>query len=74
MVSLKTQKRLASEVLKCGKKPKGNQFKNRTVLIEVIFKEKTKKVDTKKLEDQREARRHKNLDIRKNRAEKRQRP
>ena len=73
MVSLKTQKRLASEVLKCGKKPKGNQFKNRTVLIEVIFKEKTKKDDTKKLEDQREARRHKNLDIRKKRAKKRQR-
>ena len=28
---------------------KGNQFKNRTVLIEAIFKEKAKKIDTEKL-------------------------
>ena len=31
---------------------KGNQFKNRTVLIEAIFKEKTKKIEAEKLEAQ----------------------
>ncbi len=39
---------------------KGNQFKNRTVLIEAIFKEKNKTIENKKLEDQQEARRQKN--------------
>jgi large subunit ribosomal protein L19e len=51
---------------------KGNQFKNRTVLIEAIFKEKAKKVETGKLEAQQDARRQKNLDIRKKRTEKQQ--
>jgi large subunit ribosomal protein L19e len=51
---------------------KGNQFKNRTVLIEAIFKEKTKKVETQKLEAQQDARRQKNLELRKKRAEKQQ--
>ena len=39
---------------------KGNQYKNRTVLIEAIFKEKNKTIENKKLEDQQEARRQKN--------------
>lgn len=39
---------------------KGNQFKNRTVLIEAIFKEKTKKIENDKLEAQQQARREKN--------------
>ena len=39
---------------------KGNQFKNKTVLIEAIFKEKTKKIEAEKLEAQQEARRQKN--------------
>jgi len=43
---------------------KGNQFKNRTVLIEAIFKEKTKKIEAQKLEAQQEARRQKNADLR----------
>ena len=51
---------------------KGNQFKNRTVLIEAIFKEKTKKIETQKLEAQQDARRQKNLELRKKRAEKQQ--
>lgn len=52
---------------------KGNQFKNRTVLIETIFKEKTKKVETEKLEAQQELRRKKNQDRRKKINEKQQR-
>ena len=52
---------------------KGNQFKNRTVLIEAIFKEKTKKIENDKLEAQQEARRQKNLERRKKRAEKQER-
>ena len=51
---------------------KGNQFKNRTVLIEAIFKEKAKKVETQKLEAQQDARRQKNLDTRKKRADKKE--
>lgn len=51
---------------------KGNQFKNRTVLIEAIFKEKSKKIETEKLEAQQDARRQKNLELRKKRAEKQQ--
>ena len=51
---------------------KGNQFKNRTVLIEAIFKEKAKKVETDKLEAQQDARRQKNLELRKKGAEKQQ--
>ena len=49
---------------------KGNQFKNKTVLIETIFKEKAKKIETEKLEAQQQARREKNLDKRKRRADK----
>ena len=49
---------------------KGNQFKNRTVLIEAIFKEKTKKIEAQKLEAQQEARRQKNAELRKKRADK----
>ena len=52
---------------------KGNQFKNRTVLIESIFKEKTKKIETEKLEAQQDARRQKNLERRKKRADKQER-
>jgi large subunit ribosomal protein L19e len=40
---------------------KGNQFKNKTVLIESIFKEKTKKIEASKLSAQQDARRLKNL-------------
>lgn len=52
---------------------KGNQYKNRTVLIEAIFKEKSKKIENKKLEDQQEARRQKNQERRKKRTEKQER-
>ena len=52
---------------------KGNQFKNRTVLMEAIFKEKAKKVEAKKLEDQQQARREENQAMRKKRADKQQR-
>jgi len=51
---------------------KGNQFKNRTVLIEAIFKEKTRKTDAEKLEAQQDARRQKNLERRKKRTDKQQ--
>lgn len=47
---------------------KGNQFKNRTVLMEAIFKQKAKKVESDKLETQQKARREKNLEMRKKRA------
>ena len=49
---------------------KGNQFKNKTVLIETIFKEKAKKIETEKLEAQQEARRQKNQERRKKRTDK----
>lgn len=49
---------------------KGNQFKNKTVLIETIFKEKTKKIEAEKLEAQQEARRQKNQEKRKKKADK----
>lgn len=52
---------------------KGNQFKNRTVLIEAIFKEKNKKIENDKLEAQQEARRQKNQERRKKRTEKQER-
>lgn len=48
---------------------KGNQFKNKTVLIETIFKEKTKKIEAEKLEAQQEARRQKNQEKRKKKAD-----
>ena len=51
---------------------KGNQFKNRTVLVEAIFKEKAERLEAKKLADQQEARRQKNLEIRRKRAERRE--
>ena len=51
---------------------KGNQFKNRTVLIEAIFKEKAKKVEAEKLSAQQDARRLKNLEIRRKRAAKKE--
>lgn len=51
---------------------KGNQFKNKTVLVEAIFKEKSKKIEAEKLEAQQEARRQKNLEKRRKRAEKRE--
>ena len=51
---------------------KGNQFKNRTVLIEAIFKEKAKKVEADKLAAQQEARRVKNQELRKKRADRRE--
>ena len=49
---------------------KGNQFKNKTVLIETIFKEKAKKIETEKLEAQQEARRQKNQERRKKKFDK----
>ncbi len=49
---------------------KGNQFKNKTVLIETIFKEKAKKIDAEKLEAQQDARRQKNQDRRRRRTDK----
>lgn len=52
---------------------KGNQFKNKTVLIEAIFKEKTRKIESEKLEAQQEARRQKNQERRKKRADKQER-
>ena len=52
---------------------KGNQFKNKTVLIEAIFKEKAKKVEADKLNAQQDARRAKNQEIRKKRADKKER-
>lgn len=52
---------------------KGNQFKNRTVLMETIFKQKAKKIEAEKLEAQQQARREKNQEMRKKRAEKQQR-
>ena len=44
---------------------KGNQFKNKRVLIESIHKMKTEKVKADKLAEQQEARRLKNLETRK---------
>lgn len=48
----------------------GNQFKNKTVLIEAIHKSKAEKIKAEKLTAQQEARRQKNLDSRKRKAEK----
>jgi len=48
----------------------GNQFKNKTVLIEAIHKSKAEKIKAEKLTAQQEARRQKNLDTRKRKAEK----
>ena len=49
---------------------KGNQFKNKTVLIETIFKQKAKKIDAEKLEAQQDARRQKTQDRRRRRTDK----
>ena len=50
---------------------KGNQFKNKTVLIEAIYKEKAEKIKVEKLNAEQEARRQKNHEMRKRKAEKR---
>jgi large subunit ribosomal protein L19e len=50
----------------------GNQFKNKTVLIESIHRSKAEKIKAEKLTAQQEARRQKNLDNRKRKAEKKQ--
>ena len=44
---------------------KGNQFKNKKVLIEAIHKSKQEKIKTDKLTQQQEARRQKNVELRK---------
>lgn len=48
----------------------GNQFKNKTVLIEAIHRSKAEKIKAEKLADQQNARRQKNIDSRKRKAEK----
>jgi large subunit ribosomal protein L19e len=50
---------------------KGNQFKNKRVLIEAIHKSKGEKIKTDKLVEQQEARRLKNQETRKRKAAKR---
>lgn len=50
---------------------KGNQFKNKTVLIESIYKEKAEKLKVEKLNAEQEARRQKNAELRKRKADKR---
>jgi len=51
---------------------KGNQFKNKRVLIEAIHKMKSEKIKSDKLAEQQEARRQKNQDLRKKKLAKRQ--
>jgi large subunit ribosomal protein L19e len=50
---------------------KGNQFKNKKVLIEGIQKEKSENVRQKKIEEEQEARRNHNLEKRKRKLERR---
>mmetsp|Transcript_24390 Transcript_24390/g.21565 ORF Transcript_24390/g.21565 Transcript_24390/m.21565 type:complete len:185 (-) Transcript_24390:269-823(-) len=51
---------------------KGNQFKNKKVLIEAIHKSKSEKIRAEKLAQQQEARRQKNAELRKRKQAKRQ--
>lgn len=51
---------------------KGNQFKNKKVLIEAIHKSKQEKIKSDKLNQQQEARRMKNQEYRKKKVEKKQ--
>ena len=48
---------------------KGNQFKNKKVLIEAIHKEKNEKIRVEKIEKEQQARRNKNLEKRKKKLE-----
>ena len=48
----------------------GNQFKNKTVLIEAIHKSKAEKIKAEKLTAQQDARRQKNLETRKRKVDK----
>jgi len=51
---------------------KGNQFKNKKVLIEAIHKSKQEKIKSDKLNQQQEARRMKNQEYRKKKVEKKE--
>jgi len=51
---------------------KGNQFKNKKVLIEAIHKSKQEKIKSDKLNQQQEARRMKNQEQRKKKVEKKE--